>query len=198
MCCMRHLGAMVAGSFVSCSAANVFVEVDFAGATPDAFTDGSLAISSIETLSVYLWADQPGVLISGFALDLDGQSERGVTGAGGEFVFAGLGAVDPGGLFLIDSPGAIDGLSIGGIFGLNVPSPFVELPTSASEAIEIYSGFTGSAETVGAGVMPVLSLTWGAGVQPKPIRSFGVFQTPAPGSVALLGVLGLVASRRGR
>jgi hypothetical protein len=186
---------------VSIALADVYVEVDFATGGPNGQTDGSLVIDGRELLSVYIWADEPGVLIDGINLDLNGESFAGMTGVGGAYRFESLGALDPEGAFAFPfSAGTISpsGTMLEGIVLANLFTQVTELPTSIDEALVIYAGFRGSAISSGDGVMPVADVVWALNFPVQTVHTYGVYQTPTPATLGVLGFGALMGSRRRR
>lgn len=186
---------------VSMALADVYVEVDFAIGGPNGQTDGSLVIDGRELLSVYIWADEPGVMLDGINLDLNGESFAGMTGAGGAYQFETLGTLDPTGAFAFPfSVGTISasGTMLDGIVLANFFTQVTELPTSIDEALVIYDGFRGSAVSNGDGVMPVADVVWALNFPEQTVHAYGVYQTPTPATLGVLGVGGLMGSRRKR
>ena len=195
------LFSTVLSTICGTSLGDVYVEVDFTGAGPNGQTDGSLVIDGSESLSVYVWADEPGVLIENYGLSLNGLSMQGVLNSGGDYRFLSIGVNDPTGAFFLPiSDGMIDasGNMLTDIVAINLLTQATELPTSMDDALVIYEGFTGSALTGGAGVLPELELFDPNFGPIGPIHSYGVYQTPAPGTLGVIAALGLVGSRRRR
>ena len=178
--------------------ADVYVEV---GQFANGQSDGSLVIGGSESLNVYIWADEPGVLIDGINLDLNGESFFGMTGAGGTYQFETLGTLDPTGAFAFPfSAGTISasGTMLEGIVLANLFTQVTELPTSIDEALVIYSGFQGSAVSSGDGVMPVADVVWALNFPAQDVHTYGVYQTPTPATIGVLGLGALLGSKRRR
>lgn len=183
-----------------CSAAHadVYVEV---GQIANGRTDGSLVINGSEVLSVYIWADEPGVLIDGISLTLNGESFAGMTGAGGNYQFESVGIPDPIGAFTFPfSAGEISasGTMLEGVLVANIFTQVTELPSSVDHALVFYEGFQGSALESGSGVMPVVDVIWALNYPPQTVHTYGVYQTPTPGTLGIVGMCGVLVSRRRR
>jgi hypothetical protein len=177
---------------------DVYVEIDFANSTPNGQTDGSLIIDGQELLSVYIWADESGVLVEEIGMDLDGLSMNGLPDSGGNYQFHQLGDTDPTDSFFIQFNGGInaDGNRIQSIAMANAFIQTTELPTSSSEALVIYDSFQGSALESGSGVMPIVQISWSNFQSMQPVHTYGMYQTPTPGTLGVLAVAWLCSSRR--
>ncbi len=180
--------------------ADIFVEIDHASGGPDGITMGDAVMGSPEDLSVWIWADAPGAFISTISMTLDGRSEAGVLGSGGLYELAGSGIADPDNVFwgVLNHGDQTDPYTIENIniFASFPPNDF-ELPVGMNNAIVLYTNITGTAWSVGAGVMPDVIVTSLTGPT-LPIQTFGIYQTPAPGTLALLACASCALSRRRR
>ncbi len=181
--------------------ADIYIEIDFAGSGPNAQTEGSLVINNPTSLSIWIWADEPGLTIMNLTLQINGQSSQGFPNSGGILTFDSIGTADPNSNFLIASNGALDAGNtlINNLFFSNFAFPADPLPTSMETAWLLYTDFTGTAMDSGAGAMPIIdSLILQSGDTSQTIHTYGLYQTPTPNTLALLGLAALATSKRRR
>ena len=191
--------AALIGSAGTVARGDVYVEVEFANRSPSASTDPFLEFGEPTALSVYIWADDPGVVVREILLTLNGESQVGVLGNGGICQLSNTGTLDPDDLFLLDIPGVQSSDTIiSDMLLSNIVFPGVELPAVASSAYAFYAGFTATALSVGAGVMPDVEIVWEPGTAPQTVHTFGIYQTPTPGTLGVIGAFGLIAIKRRR
>ena len=189
------------GSLSSFALGDVYVEIDFANGTPNGSTDPYLEIFNPTQLSVYIWADEPGVSIQEIRMTLNGESQQGQLGSGGICRLSSLGIADPDNQFLFGLPGQhTSDTIIDFILLANAVFPATEVPVGSGSAYEFYAGFTATAETSGAGVMPYIEIDWAPGTAAQTVHTYGIYQTPTPGTLALVGMIGMLGGvrRRGR
>lgn len=198
---MKHIGTL--GLVLACLStsahADVYVEIDsiFAGAGDG--TNPHLDIHQTETLSVYIWANDPGVIIQEISLTINGESAFGMLGSGGICTITSPGTLDPNDAFLFQIPGTQSSDTIiNDIIFTNLLFPGVELPSGPGLALEIYSGFTVIAQQQLAGVMPDVEITWGPDIKPQTIHTYGLYAAPSPGTLSAIALCGLAATRRKR
>ncbi|MCA9302629.1 MAG: hypothetical protein KC996_00755 [Phycisphaerales bacterium] len=176
--------------------ADVYIEV---GTVPDGHDSGDLVIGGSEFLSVYIWADNPGVLLSGISIQLASYTFPGEPGGGGDYLFESLGTADPTNAFAFSTSGTIidSGHRIEQIDFFNIFTQTM-LPTSMDNALVLYESFSGSAWSSGAGVSPIVNISWAIGQDPQTIQTYSIFQTPTPSSLASLACVAALAGRRRR
>jgi len=185
--------------------ADVFVEVHFTGQAPDTMTNADLEIGATADLSVSVWSDTPGIAVASISMALNGRSALGVLDSGGVVSFSQLGQADPGGVFDASDdgllgPGTPESITTISAISMGVLNPAlgVTLPTSAASALVIYEGFEGTALEFGSGVLPEVFIQPALGTPTQAVRTFGLYQVPAPSGAALLGIAALGAARRRR
>jgi hypothetical protein len=192
-----HAIVLLAATLTPISYGDVYIEIAPTSVGPDGMTNGEAALGMTEPMSVWIWADSPGVSLWSISLGLDGRSQQGILGSGGEYELSGLGVADPDGNFFIADNGiVIDPYTITDIDLLGVIAP-IELPTSMDNAFLLYTGFTGTPWTSGAGVMPTVEIGW-EGNEPQGIQTYGWYQTPTPSGAMTIGLGLLLGARRRR
>lgn len=193
----------LAVALLACSSmtlfADIYIEIDFASSGPDGQTSGDLTLGDPAPLSVWIWADTPDFTLVNINLELNGQSMLGVPNNGGSVMINQLGTLDPDGHFMFPlSDGTMNGdqTIVSEIFVGNLIFPGEPLPTSIDDAWLLYTDFTATALDSGAGIMPIVTID--TGLDPTDIHTFGLYQTPTPGTLALLGFGALATSKRRR
>lgn len=197
----RMMMMAMLGGMGTAALGDVYVEIDFANSTPNGSTDPFLEIFNPTQLSVYIWADEPGVSIQEIRMTLNGESQQGQLGSGGICRLSSLGVADPDNLFLFGLPGHhTSDTIIDFILLANSVFPATEVPVGSGSAYEFYAGFTATAETSGAGVMPYIEVDWAPGTAAQTVHTYGIYQTPTPGTFAVVGMIGVLGGgrRRGR
>lgn len=205
---MRRIGiAAVFASACLAHAQTITIEIDFAGGSPNGVRD-VVPIFDPQLLDVWIYADQPGVFISGIGFDLDGRLMGPVGTPGGAFrVLSGPGALDPDGAFsslsIIREAGSVDAdwLGISGVLMTALPffGPGIELGVGPSNGLRVYAGVEAQAETFAAMFTPAnATVLTNAGVPFGDVRTIGVMQIPGPASGVVLAFGGLVVVRRRR
>lgn len=201
---MRHtLTTVLLATTVSTIAnADVYLEVGFASGGPNGGTEGELAMLNPAPLSIWIWADEPGLTIMNLFLQINGQSKQGFPNSGGILTFDSIGTADPNSNFVIfatDGTLNTDNTLINNIGFSNLTFPATPLPTSIDNAWLIYTDFTGTAQNAGAGVMPIVTnLTFQGTTPQQTIHTFGLYETPTPSTLALLGLASLGITKRRR
>lgn len=189
------LVALCAGAvfLTPCAAvADIFFEVTEAGQLPDGkwgTTPGGVAIP----YDVWMWGTGPDRVLFAAMFNVGAVNS-------GDTLISGLGKANPGGEFTSSKDGVI-GFFPDTIFEVVVLAlpPGVDIGDSPATATRIYANFT-SAFQVAAGRLDTSgwSITTGGGSNPA-VHSYGIVETPTPGSAAMIVAAGLVlASRRSR
>ncbi|MBL4809625.1 MAG: hypothetical protein JKY43_06160 [Phycisphaerales bacterium] len=192
---------ILTATLTTLAAADIYIEIDFAGSGPDGQTTGDLVIFDPTPLSVWIWADEPGLTIMDLSLQINGQSRLGIPNSGGILTFDSVGTADPNSNFAITADGTLDAGNtlINNLFFSNLILPTNPLPTSMQTAWLLYTDFTGTATEPFAGVMPIIdSLILQSGDTSQTIHTYGLYQTPTPNTLALLTLAGLLTTKRRR
>jgi hypothetical protein len=192
----------VSALLASPALADIYLEVDFAGSSPNGLTEGNLVIFDETPLSVWMWSDEPDTGLIGMTMEINGLSFLGNPNSGGDLQFDGIGTVDPDNHFnAVTTPGMLSNANqITNITFLNLFIIPEFLPTSRDNAWLIYTDFTGTAIEAGSGVTAILSdyqLTPGS-VTDQEIISYGLYQTPTPNTTTLFALAALSATKRRR
>jgi hypothetical protein len=193
-----HAIVLLVASLTTISYGDVYIEIAPTSVGPDGMTNGEAAIGVSEAMSVWIWADTPGTSLWSITLGLDGRSEQGILGSGGEYEFDGIGITDPDGFFFGNSLSdgeLIDPYTIAGSLVLNLAG--VDLPSSINDAVLLYTDFSGTPWTSGAGVMPTVEIDWALN-EPQELQTYGWYQTPAPSGAMTIGLGLLMGARRRR
>lgn len=197
--------ALLIASISTLALADVYIEVDFASAGPNGDTEGNLVMGENPELAVWIWADEPGLVLQEMSLQITSLSALGIPDTGGAVTFDQLGTLDPNGNFAgyLSDPGVfnnnqsqITNITLLDLFGVG-SSP---LPTSIDEAWLLYSDFIPTVNEPLAGVMPIVDLLdFGFDNSPNlNIHTFGLFQTPTPSTLGMLGLASLGITKRQR
>lgn len=195
------IGAIAA---VCCGVANAGIHIEIAAMNegPDGADTFGAAIGQTDTLGVWIWSDEPGVEVFGIEFDLVGTVFGQTTPNPSLFEIQSLGTADPSGAFsLLADPGdLIDSSRIANVIMLTLPIPSaqVAIPSSRDSALLIYDSFTGMPHTFLGGVTANAFNISGAAGAYTDIEVHGWYQIPAPGTLAAVGGLGLLAARRRR
>jgi len=200
-----RITTLLAATVTTFTHADVFIEVDFASSGPNGHTDGNLVIGENSELAVWIWADEPDLVLLEMSLQISGLSALGIPDNGGSVTFDQLGTLDPNGNFagylsdsgvLNDDQSQISNISLLDFFNTGSPP----LPTSIDNALLLYTDFTPTVNEPLSGVMPIPDLLdFGFDNSPNlTIHTFGLFQTPTPSTLALLGLASLSITKRRR
>lgn len=182
--------------------ADVYIEVAWTDYGPDGADD---LVPEFETrfmtsYSVWMWADEPGVVLTGIDFDVT---------MGTELSVLALGVVDPDArhAFLIESPGTGAGDRINNISAVDLPLPGFgyELPGGPAGAWLLYAGFVvnpGDFGLVSHGRVDAVlnTLTFAQGTAAQSVHLFGVqsYPEPTPGSFVPLVLASVGVGRRRR
>lgn len=188
-----------AAALVLCAAAasaDIYLEVTRTGEQADGFWDDAV-FGEIGSYDLWLYADAPGVDLWGITFDIAGTPAE----PGTQWEVTSLGSTDPGGLFQFFTN---DGLIVeGGIIeasaSANLPGVFdpVALPDGPPGAILLYEGFAATnLEPQGRLFADAVFLL--ADPDGQAVVSIGIVQTPAPGTIVLVGLMAVPAVRRRR
>lgn len=186
--------AVCAGSLGFAPAAalgDLFFEVTVSGDLPDGNWE-SMPIGALISYDVWTWGTGDDQVLFGAMFNV-GAVES------GDLLIGSIGKANPGGQFTASQNGVI-GFIPETIFEVLVLSfPGVDIGGDPATATRIYAGFTSAFIDAGGRLNTSgWNVETGGGKSPK-IHSFGIFETPTPGSVVLMATGGaLLALRRSR
>jgi len=186
--------AVAASGSVCCG--DLTLEVTRAGEQANGFWDDAV-FGETGLYDLWLYSDTPDVDLWAITVNIAGTPAN----HGSQWWISALGQADPDGLFgFFTNDGLIvDGAIIEASASAGFPGPFqpVAVPTGPANAILLYGGFEATnIEANGRLFAEAVFLDAGPGGQT--VRSIGMVQTPAPGTLILLAGAGLAASRRRR
>ncbi len=200
-----HRNALIGATAAACcGVANAGIHIEIAAMSegPDGSDTFGAVIGQTDTLGVWIWSDEPGVEVFGIEFDLVGTVFGQTTPNPSLFQIQSLGTADPSGAFsLLADPGdLIDSSRNANVIMLTLPIPSaqVAIPDSRDSALLIYDSFTGMPNTFLGGVTANAFNISGAAGAYTDIEVHGWYQIPAPGTLAAVGGLGLLATRRRR
>lgn len=173
--------------------AELTLEVTRAGEQANGFWDHA-ALGETGLYDLWLSSDTPGVELWSITVNIGGTP----THPGSEWFISGLGTTDPHGLFTFVNDGLIvEGEIIEASASAGFPGPFepVAVPVGPANAILLYSGFEATNIEV-AGRLFAEAVFLDAVPDGQSVRSIGMVQTPAPGTLVFLAGAGLAAHRR--
>ncbi|MCA9279444.1 MAG: hypothetical protein H6815_01565 [Phycisphaeraceae bacterium] len=178
-------------------AADVFVEITYAGQQPDGLWD-SIPFGGQGTFDIWMWGTGPDTELKAFVMVVGGTPAAHNT----EWTALSVGQVDPHNYFtnsLIEdngelNTGLLDGIAIIPSLPNEPGVPF----DSLANAKRIYAGFDAVNIAAGGELTAALALIHTNVATGRPVTVIGVVETPAPGTAGLLGCTGLLALRRRR
>ena len=204
---MFHFAALAVAAFAgTASAGTVVIEIEEDWrSTPDGVWN-DVAIQSPGLFNVWVYADEPGVIVQSLRLSIDGRSSGLDASGSGRFSIADTGEVDPDGDFAslwIQDPGELDDDSLG-ISGISLaaflPMPgssSISIPVGPENALKMYSGVLGTAET-STSVLRAVDVFASDGATSHDWRGVSIIETPAPGSVSVILLSATLCGRRRR
>ncbi len=188
---VEHIVACVAiGSLFlggTAASADIYLEVTRSGEAADGFWDDAI-FNEMAFYDLWLYSDTGSSGLWSMQFDIGGTPEQ----PGTQWWIGASGQIDPNGMFNLLANGGdlVDGLISNAQVASIVP---VTVPTGPENAILLYEGFGATNYEVGgrlfAGVDFLDTVLPG-----ESVVSIGMLQTPAPGSLAVLGVA-LLATR---
>ncbi|MCA9300907.1 MAG: hypothetical protein KDA28_17680, partial [Phycisphaerales bacterium] len=172
--------------FVSTASGTIHLEVTRSGDLPDGATDFGFAYGETASLDIWIWGT--GVDTSILTITF------GATGHGGEWSMDALGIGDPDGRALFSTDGTIDGFDIVAIEFLALPP--VAIGGGMDQAVMIYQGFVATNLEPGGRVDPFVTLALTDSGNDPTVRTYGIVQTPTPGTLGVFMMLGAGRRRR--
>lgn len=185
------------------AAAAIYMDIAPRFEGPDGQDTFGAAIGQTDTLKVWIWSDEPGVRIRDIQFDLIGTVYTSTDPNANWFEILSLGTTDPGNAFdLFALPGtlAADGSSITGVAMAALPlsGSLVELPQGPNGALLLYENFTGRPHVFAGGVVATNIVVRDENFQTVPVISYGWYQSPSPGPIAMIACVGACVARRRR
>lgn len=193
----RILAAAVSFAVVPAASAEIFIEIAPLSTGPDGADSIEAIIGEPETLGIWIWSDEPRVVVESIGFDIDGTVTV-FDPTGGNFRFDGVGVPDPGGRFtlftsagVLANPNLVDNVELVSLF-----DP-VAIPGSIDRALLIYTDLVGTPLEVGSGVLPMINfLDTMDGMRTATV--YGWYQIPTAPTGAILAAAGTLAIRRRR